>query len=364
LLPADDSYPSYSGTYISTIPIGYTFLGVEKGIQSIAMGRKRSKYHNLPPRMHKKGRSYYYVTSTSGKRKWIKLSADYSEALAKWAELEGSKPSGETIEQAIDRYLVEALPLNAEKTQMEYSRQAGKIRKMWGGRRLDEVRPMHIAQYLDQHPHKVTANREVSLLSSIYSFAMRWGWCDHNPCRGVRRHSEKPRERYIEDFELAVLREVASDQFRCIIDLAYLTAMRKSDLLKLNLSNIREDGLYVQQGKTGKRQIFKLTPGLQALLNRIRRLRRRVGTLSLFATRQGQPYTESGFDSIWRRLIKRSGVKDIHFHDIRAKSITDAKGLGGLDYAQALAGHESRDTTEGYVKSRETERVLPLGRKL
>jgi integrase len=328
------------------------------------MGRKRSKHHNLPPRMHRKGRSYYYVTSTGGKRKWIKLSDVYTEALAKWAELEGSTPSGETVEQAIDRYLVEGLPLKAEKTQREYSRQAGKLRAIWGGRRLDEVRPMHIAQYLDQQPHKITANREVALLSTIFSYAMRWGWCDHNPCMGVRRHSEKPRERYIEDFELEMLKEVASDQFQCIIDLAYLTAMRKGDLLKLKLSDIRDDGLYVQQGKTGKRQIFELTTHLQTLLGRIRRLRRRVGTLSLFATRDGQPYTESGFDSIWRRLVKRSGVKDVHFHDIRAKSITDAKRLGGLDYAQALAGHESRDTTEGYVKSKETERIQPLDRKL
>ncbi len=328
------------------------------------MGRKRSGNFNLPPHMHKKGRCYYYVMSTGAKRKWIKLSADYSEALAKWAELEGSTPSGETIAQAIDRYLVEVVPLKAEKTQREYSRQAGKLRSIWDGRRLDEVRPMHIAEYLDRHPHKVSANREVSLLSSIYSYAMRWGWCDHNPCMGIRRHSEKPRERYLEDLELGVLKEAASDQFKCILDLAYLTAMRKGDLLRLKLSDIRDDGLYVQQGKTGKRQIFELTPDLQSLLSRIRKLRRRVGTLWLFATRNGQPYTGSGFDSIWRRLVKRSGVKDVHFHDIRAKSITDAKRLGGLDYAQALAGHENRDTTEGYIKAKETERIRPLDRKL
>ena len=327
------------------------------------MGRKRTSNHNLPPHMHKKGHSYYYVTSTGGKRKWIKLSADFAEALAKWAELEGSKPSGETVEQAIDRYLVEVLPLKADKTQREYSRQAGKLRTVFGRSRLDEVRPMHIAQYLDQHPHKVSANREVSLLSSIYSYAMRWGWSDHNPCIGIRRHSEKPRERYLQDFELGVLKEAASDQFRCIIDLAYLTAMRKGDLLRLKLSDICEDGLYVQQGKTGKRQIFELTSDLQSLLSRIRKLRRRVSYLWLFATRDGQPYTSSGFDSIWRRVVKRSGVKDVHFHDIRAKSITDAKRIGGLDYAQALAGHESRGTTEGYIKSKELERVRPLDRK-
>jgi integrase len=232
------------------------------------MGRKRSKHHNLPPHMHQKGRSYYYVTSTGGKRKWIKLSDVYPEALAKWAELEGATPSGETVAQAIDRYLVEVLPLKTEKTRIEYSRQALKFRTMWGSHRLDEIRPMHIAQYLDQHPYKITGNREVSVLSSIYTYAIRWGWCDHNPCTEVRRHSEKPRQRYIEDLELEMLRGAASEQFRCIIDLAYLTAMRKGDLLRLKLSDIREDGLYVQQGKTGKRQIFELTTGQRKIVEK------------------------------------------------------------------------------------------------
>ena len=169
------------------------------------------------------------------------------------------------------------------------------------------------------------ANREVALLSSIYSHAMRWGWCARNPSTGVRKHSEKPRERYIEDWELDQLREAASPQFRCIIDLAYLTAMRKADILKIKLSDIRADVLHVQQGKTGKRQVFEKTPTLDNLLGKIRRLRRRVGSLSLFCTRTGQTYSVNGFNSIWRRLVQRSGLEDVHFHDIRAKSLTDAK---------------------------------------
>ncbi len=223
---------------------------------------------------------------------------------------------------------------------------------------------MHVAQYLDSHDHKVSANREIALLSSIFSHAMRWGWCDHNPGKGVHRHSEKPRKRYLKDWELERLCEVSSDQFRYIIDLAYLTAMRKGDLLRISLSDVREGGLYVQQVKTGKRQVFDMDPELRALLRKIRNLRRRVSSMSLFCTRTGQPYSVSGFDSIWRRLVQRSGLKDVHFHDIRAKALTDAKRDGGLDYAQALAGHESRNTTEGYVKARDVERVRPLNRKL
>ena len=49
------------------------------------MGRKRTRNHNLPPRMHRKGNVYYYVTSRGGKRRWERLSDVYSEALALWA---------------------------------------------------------------------------------------------------------------------------------------------------------------------------------------------------------------------------------------------------------------------------------------
>ena len=140
--------------------------------------------------------------------------------------------------------------------------------------------------------------------------------------------------------------------------------MRKGDLLRISLPDIREDGLYVQQTKTGKRQVFDMEPELRALIGEIRSLRRRVGSMSLFCTRTGQPYTVSGFDSYWRRIVQRSELEDVHFHDIRAKALTDAKRDGGLDYAQALAGHESRNTTESYVKARDVERVRPLNRKL
>ncbi len=256
-------------------------------------------------------------------------------------------------------YLFEGLGANSQ-----YGRQASMLREAFSEFRLDDVRPKHIAEYLDQRDAKVAANREIALLSTIYTHAMRWGWTDTNPCDGVVRNPEKPRDRYITDEELEKLRQAASDQFRCIIDLAYLTAMRRGDILRLTLADVHPDGLHVVHQKTKKRLVYEQTPRLTALIDQIRRLRRRVRTLFLFATRDGQPYSESGFESIWRRLVGRAGLVDVHFHDIRAKALTDAKRHGGLDYAQALGGHESRDTTEGYVKAREVERVRPLDKEL
>jgi integrase len=142
--------------------------------------------------------------------------------------------------------------------------------------------------------------------------------------------------------------------------LPYGNAPRGSDAIEA--VDLTETMLTLRQGKTGVRQTFEVTQVLQVVLNRARRLRRRVGSLWLFCTRDGQPYSVSGWHSAWRRLAKRSGIEDMHFHDVRAKALTDAQREAGRDYAQALAGHKSGDMTEAYVRARTTQKVRPLGR--
>ncbi len=56
--------------------------------------------------------------------------------------------------------------------------------------------------------------------------------------------------------------------------------------------------------------------------------------------------------------VKKAGICDIHFHDIRAKALTDAKRQG--KDAQQLAGYATSAMTDRYVKSREIEVVEPL----
>jgi integrase len=198
----------------------------------------------------------------------------------------------------------------------------------------------------------------------MFSYAMRWGWCKFNPCTGVRRNTEKKRTRYITDDELKLLIDNASQQLACIIELAYLTAARKSDLLKIRLNDLQTEGLHVlptkTQDSTGQSMVFSYTPRLRDVLNRSKKSRRRASSMYLFATRNGTPHTTSGFNSAWRRLKDRVSLSDIHFHDIRAKALTDAKRIAGSDYAQALGNHASVGTTESYIKTREVNTVRPL----
>ncbi|BAU58147.1 putative integrase [Halorhodospira halochloris] len=323
------------------------------------MGRKRQKDKSLPPRMHWKNGAWYHVTSMQPRR-WTRLSANRAEATRKWAEIEARQQADDgTVGDLLARYEKSILPSKAEKTQIEYRRQLSKLKAVFGSAKPDDIKPHHVAQYLDMHAYPTTANREVALLSAVYAEAMRWGLADNNPCRGIRRNKEKPRDRYIEDAELEALRRVANERIKAIIDIAYLTALRKGDLLNLRLSDLYDDWIQCRVGKTGQEVRIGWSDALREAVSRARKLPRRASSMYLLANRNGQPYTVSGFDTEWKKVVAKSGIGDVHFHDIRAKALTDIARDRGRDAAQALAAHLVGETTEAYVRAREKHVVAP-----
>lgn len=71
-----------------------------------SMGRKRQSNFGLPPRMHLKSGTYYYVTNTQP-RKWISLGKDLAQAKLRWASLEddGNDKTGDSVSVLIDEWL-------------------------------------------------------------------------------------------------------------------------------------------------------------------------------------------------------------------------------------------------------------------
>jgi integrase len=315
------------------------------------MDMGRSKIHNkhLPPRMVLRHGAYYHTPRIDGRQQMVRLSADFAEAMNLYYRREQRNIVGSTVHDALSRYEREVLPGKAPKTQREYRRYIGRLREVFGDCHLASLRRSDIAQYLDRRSAKIEGNREVACLSSTYQSAIRWGWCDENPCRGAPRNTERRRLRLPTDAELAAIRVAASEQVRCMVDLVLLLGLRKGDMLKIRLPDLTPQGLRVEVQKTGAVAVFQWSDGLCELIDRARSLRRRVGTMYLFATRRGQRYGTSGFDSIWRRTLKRAGVQGLRFHDLRRWAINQAQRQGGLDYAQAIGVHQSRRSTEGYL---------------
>jgi integrase len=137
--------------------------------------------------------------------------------------------------------------------------------------------------------------------------------------------------------------------------------MRRGDILKLRLDQITNDGIWIKQSKTGAKQLYEWSNGLIEVVDRAKALKRPIRGLYLFCTRQGQPYSDTGFKAMWNRVQVKwadTGGERCTFHAIRAKALTDAKRMG-MD-AQSLAGHATSAMTEHYIKQREFKRVVPL----
>lgn len=314
------------------------------------------KDKSLPPRMHKKGNAYYFVA----RNKWTPLGSDLNQARIKWAAIENEySGNADNFAIALDNYLANVFQTGSPNTVAAYMSKAKLLKQVFGHMQLIDIKPMHIAKFVDSHPSKSAARMAKAIISATYALAIRQGNAELNPCLGIEVRGIKPRDRYITDQEFISIREHATPQLRIAMDVAYLTGMRISDVLKIRLTDITEDGLVVKQTKTGKRQIFEISEGLKSVIDYAKSIDRPIGSFYLIPNYQGQQYQRRVFYFQWQNACKKSGVENVHFHDIRGKAATDAKALG-LDY-QLLLGHATRKQSDEYIKARMVDRVKPLG---
>jgi len=329
------------------------------------MGRKRKSGNHLPKRVYHRHGAYYFVSAAGD---WIPLGKELPKAMAKWAELVDKPLIARTMNDLFDRYMLEIAPQKAPLTYLGNQKEIQPLRAFFGDMRLADVTPVHIYKYLDIRGQQapVRANREKALLSHVFALAIRWGEIGDNPCRHVKRLPEKPRNRYIEDAELEAFVAGAPLLIQNWVAFKYLTGLRQGDILAIRRDQLKEDGIHVAISKTGERRVIEWSEELKTVVAEIVAMPRPVRGLHLFCNRQGQPYTSSGFRAIWQRAMRaalQSGRVQERFteHDIRGKAATDAEAAGMN--AQKLLAHRHRNTTDGYIKAKKVERILPLSRK-
>jgi integrase len=320
------------------------------------MGRSRLKLKHLPRRMQLKAGTYWYVYRKDGKYVWEKLGREYGVALLKWAEIEGHSPnSGRTVAHAIAHYIETERGRLKAKTVSGYQHSAANLIGPFGKMGLGDLTANDVYEYL-RRAGNIQANRDKALLSAVYTAARSWGWyAGESPAIGVRRNPERARTRYVTDSELSALIVAAKPQMACMIRLAYLTGLREGDVLKIRFADIWEDGIYVQHGKTAAKQLIEWTDELRSVVTDAKALKRKIGSLYLFAGRKGQPYTGDGFRAMWRRVKIRAGLKDVTFHDLRRKAASDVS----LEHAKSLLLHQSEATTRKHYRAK-PERAKPV----
>jgi integrase len=314
----------------------------------------------LPPRVYQKHGAFFYVTNPD--RKWIRLGQSESEMYQALAKLKTTDVRQGLMSEFFERYEKEIIPTKAPRTQIDNLSEIKNLKQAFGKMRPEHIKPKHVYAYMDARgaKAKTRANREKSLLSSIFSYLIRWGVVEDNPCKNVKGFQEKARNRYVEDWEYEAVLSLASPVLRAAMEIAATTGMRQGDILKLKYTDLTENGVPVTQNKTGKKQIFEWTPALKEAIQSAKQHPRHADSLIyIIANERGQQYTSEGFKCNWQRLMNKAletGVinERFTFHDLRAKAGSDAE-----DNAQKLLGHASATTTKR-VYERKPSMVKPI----
>lgn len=313
-------------------------------------------------RARRRGDVVYYYYDTGGKpRVEIALGTDYVLAVQEWSKLHQSQPTARmTVAWLIGKYLASsAYESVGSGTQADYKFALDKIMEKFGDAPLDQVRPSHVTLYIEhrEKSSKHRARREKAVLSMLFNWAIEREFAKFNPAGAVKVSRLPGRKNiYISDEMLDAVYEQSPQDLKDAIDLAYYIGQRPGDVLDMSLIKIRDGYMEYRQSKTGTPQRIAINADLDALLKRIseRKAEYKVVSTYLLVNERGRKMTKAMLRSRFEAARTAAGIagKDFQFRDLRRKSGTDLRDQIGLDAAQDLLGHKSREMTEHYTAAR------------
>ena len=284
-----------------------------------------------------------------------------------------------TLDQFVETWLSGKELSRRPKTVQQYRKVVQQhILPMMGPMRLLDIRATHVKQlYMFKKEQGLGARTLQLIHATLYNVlkqAVREGILGHNPVEAV----ERPR---VEQAEMQVLNEEQIQQFliaangspfEAIYYLALVTGMREGELLGLKWSDLdwNKGVLFVQrqlqqidgQGyvfmppktKAGRRQIKVGSATLKQLeAHQARQApdRERAGERwqendLMFPTTLGTPLDYKRVTSEFKRLLKRAGLPNLRFHDLRHTSLNALMEMGTpVNTVQRRGGHARPSTT-------------------
>lgn len=189
----------------------------------------------------------------------------------------------------------------------------------------------------------VQGNRCLSLLSKAFNLAVKWGWRADNPAKGVQRHPEAKRERYLTADEYRALAKaldgLESEHAASVaaIRLLMLTGARLGEIVRAKREWLDGDVLRLPDSKTGRKDIH-LPPAAMAIIKATPAV---DGWLVGICSRPSK---------VWAKAVLAAGLTDIRIHDLRHSFASEALADGmTLEQIGELLGHRSTQTTKRYA---------------
>ena len=243
-----------------------------------------------------------------------------------------------TVRQCMERYSSEVSPTKKneawEQTRIRFYL-ADDTGLEFADKIADDVTPDDLAKWRDERLKVLkgsTINRDLNLISAIFTAACEWGWCGQSPTRKLRRPPDpKPRDRLISWREIrSVLRALGWKMAKPVTlqqeaGFAFLmslhTAMRASEVLKARYAGSVAE---LDDTKNGESRRVPLSA-------RAQRISRLCPEFTI---------TGPSLDALFRKARQRAGLSGFTFHDARGTALTRmARRVDVLQLAK-ISGHK------------------------
>lgn len=219
----------------------------------------------------------------------------------------------------------------------------------------NDILPSDISKYMQAYKRiRGVSNSTLQGMRSCYSSF--FGWChdndriDKNPMMQVEKIKvpKTIREPYSDEEREKLFRSATNIRDKAIIEFLYSTAVRVSELVKLDIKDINWSTKdLIVYGKGDKERTVYLNDKANMYLKEY--LATRTDDNPALFVSLKSPHnriTKYGVEDMMNIVGKTAGIKKSHLHKMRRTSITNAVNRGmPIQEAALFAGHASMETT-------------------
>ena len=231
--------------------------------------------------------------------------------------------------------------------------------------RLSELGPVHFAAYRDERLKRAkpgTIIRELGLIQHALEVARKeWGIpIAANPVKGITKpKADRPRDRRLQEGEWALVQQsfetCRNPYIEAVVRFAIETGMRRGEILRAKWCDINraEGTLHIPITKNGHPRTIPLTPGAQKVLEGI------AGEHK--ATDLVFPVSCEAIKLVWQRLVRRAGIANLRFHDLRHEAVSRFFEMGlSVPEVALISGHKDPRMLFRYTHLRAADLVAKL----
>ena len=279
----------------------------------------------------------------------------------------GEDPMGEfeaardapTVADLCDRFEAEHLPRLRPASRTEYKALIDKYI-------LPELRSLKVPNVtysdIDALHRKVSqrapyrANRLLSVLSKMFSLAIKWGYRADSPTKGVERNQEVKRHRFLSRDELGRLSialaahpdQTAANIFRLLL----LTGARRGEVLAMRWDQLDLNvGVWTKPSSLTKQRLEHRIPLSAPARQLLVELREAANKDAQFVfPGPGAKGHRDAPETAWAEICKAAAIVDARVHDLRHTHASLLVSAGwSLPTIGRLLGHTTPATTSRYA---------------